>query len=162
MKKAILSLTSLILLALTISLPLRADSVRTTVAIGSSSVSVAANPATNKIYVAAESTGEVVVINGKTQQVTARIDIGRDEHNVAVNVFTNRIYATSCDSATALCSIAVIDGKTDTLITTIPVSSDTAIGLQGLAVNPVTNLIYASDAALPNNVTFPAISWAEI
>ena len=81
MKKAILSLTSLILLAFTISLPLRADSVRTTVAIGSSSVGVAANPATNKIYVAAESTGEVVVINGKTQQVTARIDIGRDEHN---------------------------------------------------------------------------------
>ncbi len=68
------------------------------------------------------------MINGKTQQVTARIDIGRDEHNVAVNVFTNRVYATSCDSATAVCSIAVIDGKTDTLITTIPVSSDTAIG----------------------------------
>src|SRR6185503_17508854 len=41
MKKAILSLTSFILLAFTISLPLRADSVRTTVAIGSSSVGVA-------------------------------------------------------------------------------------------------------------------------
>ena len=146
MKKAILSLTSFILLALTISLPLRADSVRTTVAIGSSSVGVAANPATNKIYVAAEDTGQVVVLNGSTQQVAAKIDIGRDMHNVAVNVFTNRVYATSCNSATALCSIAVIDGKTDTLITTIPVSSDTAIGLQGLTVNPVTNHIYASDA----------------
>ena len=41
-------------------------------------------------------------------------------HNVAVNVFTNRVYATSCNSATALCSIAVIDGKTDTLITDHP------------------------------------------
>jgi YVTN family beta-propeller protein len=64
---------------------------------------------------------------------------------VAVNPVTNRIYASACNPVD-LCNIAVVDGKTDTLIAKIPIASGSFIGIQGLAVNPVTNRIYASDA----------------
>jgi hypothetical protein len=68
MKKAILSLASLVLFTLS-TFPVRADSVLTTIEIGNGSGGaggVAANPATNKIYVTLSGTNEIVVIDGKT------------------------------------------------------------------------------------------------
>src|SRR6185312_6175088 len=148
MKKATLSLASFVLFTLS-TFPLRADSVLTTIEIGNGTGSaggLAANPATNKIYATLSSTNEIVVINGKTQAITARINVGRGVGRLAVNLKTNRVYGSSCDFNTASCTIVVIDGRTDSLITTIPIASGSSIGLQGLAVNPVTNLVYASDA----------------
>jgi YVTN family beta-propeller protein len=142
MKRAILSFASLALL--TFATTLRADTVLTTVTVGPEPTGIAANPATNKIYVAIDATGEVAVINGKTQQVTARLIVGRNAIAIAVNPFTNRIYASGCDSAA--CNIWVIDGKTDTLLTNIPINSGDFLGIQALAVNPVTDRVYASDA----------------
>ena len=111
---------------LTFAATLRADSVLTTITVGPEPTGIAANPSTNKIYVAIDATGEVAVINGKTQQVTARITVGRNAIAVAVNPFTNRIYASGCDSSA--CNIAVIDGKTDTLLTNIPINSGNFLG----------------------------------
>jgi YVTN family beta-propeller protein len=113
--------------------------------VGTEPTGVAANPVTNKVYVALDDQlGEVAVIDGKTQQVTTRIVVGRFALTVAVNPLTNRIYASGCNSQA--CNIAVIDGSTDTLMTLIPVNSGSFIGIQGMAVNPVTNRVYASDA----------------
>jgi YVTN family beta-propeller protein len=148
MKKALLTLSSVVLFTFS-TFQVRADSVLTTIEIGNGSggaSGVAANPATNKIYAALPSTNEVVVINGKTQAIAARIDVGRSISRLAVNLKTNRVYGSSCDFNTASCTIVVIDGRTDSLITTIPIASGSSIGLQGLAVNPVTGLVYASDA----------------
>jgi YVTN family beta-propeller protein len=139
MKKAILCL---VLSIFALSLQLRADSVLTTITIGNGTGGIAANPRTNKIYVGAS--GQVVVINGKTQQVTDRINGGGGL--VAVNVLTNRIYSSRCEFNTASCNIAVINGNNDKVVANIPIASGSFIGLQGLAVNPVTNLVYASDA----------------
>lgn len=143
MKKAILGLASLALF--TLSLSLRADSVLTTVTVGNEPEGIAANPVTNKIYVGVSSLGEVAVINGRTQQISATISVGGNLHFLAVNVLTNRVYATSCSFAASTCSLAVIDGRSNRLITSIPISSNIGIGLQGLALNPITNRIYASD-----------------
>jgi YVTN family beta-propeller protein len=143
MKKAILCLTSLVFLTFS-TLAVRADSVLTTITVGAAPVSIAANPRTNKIYVAVSNLGQVAVIDGKTQQVTTRIDAGGGP--LAVNIITNRIYASSCSFRTASCNIAVINGDSNRLITTIPIASGSSIGLQGIAVDPVTNRIYASDA----------------
>lgn len=143
MKKVMSAITSLILL--TFSVSLRADSVLTTITVGTTPTGIAANPATNKIYVSVnDQLGEVAVIDGKTQQVTARITVGRFAIAIAVNPFTNRIYASGCDSQA--CNISVIDGKTDTLMAQIPINSGSLIGIQGMAVNPVTDRVYASDA----------------
>jgi YVTN family beta-propeller protein len=143
MKKAILSLTSLVLFTLS-TFPVRADSVLTSITVGAGPIGVAANPRTNKIYVGVSNLGQVAVIDGKTQQVIDRINAGGGL--VAVNVITNRIYSSRCSFNTASCNIAVINGNNDKVVANIPIASGSFIGLQGLAVNPVTNLIYASDA----------------
>lgn len=142
MKKATLSLASLVLSIFTISLQLKADSVLTTINVGGGSTGIAANPRTNKVYVAVNQ--DIAVIDGKTQQVTATINLGGDAHFVSVNVLTDRIYATSCFPG--LCNILVINGRTNTVMASIPTASGSQIGIQGLAVNPVTGRIYASDA----------------
>ncbi len=139
MKKATLSL---VLSVFALSLQLRADSVLTTITVGNGTGGVAANSKTNRIYVGVS--GQVVVINGKTQQIIDRINGGGGL--VAVNVLTNRIYSSRCEFNTASCNIAVINGNDDKVVANIPIASGSFIGLQGLAVNPVTNTIYASDA----------------
>ncbi len=140
MKKFIFSMASLVLL--TLSSSLRADSVLTTIPVGGPSAGIAANPITNRVYVGVDQA--VVVIDGKTQQVTARIDTGGGVGFVGVNILTDRIYASSCNSNA--CNVAVIDGRTNTVIADIPIFGENLIGVQGLAVNPVTDRIYASAA----------------
>lgn len=139
MRKTVLGFVSVVVLAFS---SLRADSVLTTIKVGGSSAGMAANPITNKIYVGVNQS--VVVIDGKTQEITARIDTGGGVGFVGVNILTDRIYASSCNSGT--CNIAVINGRTNTVIADIPTVSGSSIGIQGLAVNPVTDRIYASAA----------------
>ena len=126
-----------------ISQSIWADSVLRTIELGRGSAGVAANPRLNKIYVG-ESNG-ITVIDGQTDTIKSEIPSGRT-NNVAVDVFTNRVYGTNCDFQTSSCRLVVIDGATDTVVTTIPIQSGQFIGIQGLAVNPVTSRIYLSDA----------------
>jgi YVTN family beta-propeller protein len=56
---------------------------------------------------------------------------------LAVNPVTNRIYVTNQDTN----SVTVIDGATDTVVTTISVGDQP----RGVEVNPVTNLIYVTN-----------------
>ena len=141
MKKAILIIVCLIAPS---SLPLMADSVLTTITVGTELTGVAVNPVTNKIYVQVNSTGQLAVIDGATNQVKTLIDVGRFAISVAVNPITNRIYASGCGLSP--CNITVIDGNTDTVITRIPIDSGSLLGIQGIAVNPITNRIYAVDS----------------
>jgi YVTN family beta-propeller protein len=142
MKKAILSLTSFVLLAC--SLSLRADSVLTTVIVGNEPGGVAVNPVTNKVYVGVLSTGQVLVLDGRTQKITARI--AAQGFLLAANPVTNRIYAASCNPAVPSCNVAVINGRNNKVIANVPINSGSEIGIQGLTVNPVNNRIYVSDA----------------
>jgi YVTN family beta-propeller protein len=141
MKKATVSLASLVLSIFALSLQLRADSVLTTINVGGFPTGVAANPATNKVYVGAGQ--NLVVIDGKTQQVTTRI-AGTGIGFVGVNLLANRIYASSCSQSA--CSVVVVDGQTDKVIADVPVFGQNSIGVQGLAVDSVTDRIYVSAA----------------
>src|SRR5580765_505140 len=120
MRKTVLGFVSVVVLAFS---SLRADSVLTTIKVGGSSAGIAANPITNKIYVGVNQA--VVVIDGKTQEITARIDTGGGVGFVSVNILTDRVYASSCNSGT--CNIAVINGRTDTVIANIPTISSSLI-----------------------------------
>ncbi len=143
MKKAILSLTSFVLLAF--SLSLRADTVRTTVTVGDNPLGVAVNPVTNRVYVGVNSTRQTVVLDGSTQKIIGTINA--PGFLVAVNPVTNRIYAAGCLPAVAdSCNLAVVDGRNNKVIANVPINSGSSIGLQGIAVNPVTNRIYLADA----------------
>jgi CSLREA domain-containing protein len=127
---------SIIVFSLTSPSNVRAATVVTTFAVGSSPIGVAANPSTNRVYVTSGS-NSVTVINSVTNAVITTIPVaiaGPDA--IAVNATTNRIYVTSSSSTT----IAVIDGSTNTLLSPISLSAVS----YGIAVNASTNRIYVS------------------
>src|SRR2546422_73417 len=87
----------------------QAQTVTTTVAVGSARASVAVNPVTNKVYVANASSDTVTVIDGATN-VTTTVAVGTTPISVAVNPVTNTVYVANGFSA----NVTVIDGATNT------------------------------------------------
>lgn len=113
---------------------------------------VAVSPLNDKIYAAVRDpfTGEpgLAVIDGRTNSQVATVPLPA-AFLVAVNILTRRVYVAGCNffqQFPAVCTLSVVDGESDKLLTTIPISSGAFIGVQGLAVNPITGRIYVSDA----------------
>jgi len=111
-------------------------------------VALAVNPQTNRIYVA-DYGDDIFVIDGATNQQVGVIDEGiYDQYELAVNPTTNLVYI--ADWTTILGNydkILVYNGETFTAVTqiNIPGSNEhTIIERIGLAVNPETNLVYAT------------------
>jgi YVTN family beta-propeller protein len=102
----------------------------------------AANPVTNKVYVANHDSGNVTVIDGATKN-TATVAAGTHPQSVAVNPITNKIYVANNGSN----NVTVIDGATNNAST---VADPKAIGPYALAVNPVTNKIYVANNGSAN------------
>jgi DNA-binding beta-propeller fold protein YncE len=78
------------------------------------------------------------VIDGNTNKYLGTISSPAAGY-LAVNLVTGRVYTIDC------CNVYAIDGTTGKLLATIPVTSSSSIGLQGITVNPVTNRIYVAD-----------------
>jgi YVTN family beta-propeller protein len=72
----------------------------TRIPVGSNVLGVAANPATNRIYVANPLSNNISVIDGATNAVTATATVGSYPYAVTVNPTTNRIYVTNRDDNT--------------------------------------------------------------
>jgi DNA-binding beta-propeller fold protein YncE len=130
----------LVLLSCACVVASNAQSKVTDITVPGSPSQIAVNPNNNRIYVSLNtSTGPAVgVIDGATNTVIDTVPTSA-AGALAVNLVTGRIYTIGC------CDVVVIDGATDTVIATIHVTSNGSIGLQGIAVNPVTNLIYVMD-----------------
>lgn len=111
-------------------------------------VALAVNPQTNRIYAAVY--GEnVTVIDGATNQMVGEIlERVYDSYEMAVNPVTNLVYI--ADWTTILGQydrVRVYDGENLTLIDTVNIpgsNESTTIQRVGVAVNPDTNLIYAT------------------
>lgn len=127
-----------------------ADSVMTTIPMVENSTGNAglagfstANPSTDTIYVnnrvlphlGSAPYGWVAVINGSTNAVTGEIKLAGSPAGIAANPVTNKIYSDDVNG------IEVIDGASNTIVTTIPVSCSGAV-----AVNPNTNEVYVANA----------------
>ena len=108
-----------------------------TVPVGVAPVVVAANTASNKIYVANFGNNTVTVIDGATNS-TATVTVGAVPIAVAVNPATNKIYVVNYDSGT----VTVIDGATFSTSTVIVGALPRAV-----AANAVTNKIYVANHA---------------
>jgi YVTN family beta-propeller protein len=133
------------------------------IAVGSRPTSVAVHPNTNTIYVSSSDfdpdtrlaeNGTVSIINGATNGVVGRIDVGSAPSAVAVHPNTNTIYVSSydLDPDTLLAengTVSAIDGTTTNgTITTGLEPKDIPIPLHAgppgyIAINPTTNTIYA-------------------
>jgi YVTN family beta-propeller protein len=121
-----------------------ADQVIATISLGTwpTEFGVGVNPSTNMVYVAANgyttTNGPVMVIDGNTNTVVAKIIVAPDTWGVGVNPNTNMIYVANSNSF----KVSVIDGTTNRVVSTIPVGYwPTSIG-----VNPNTNMIYVANS----------------
>ena len=139
-------------LAVTASLPARAQVVTATLPAGTDTFSAAVNATTNNTYVANLSCGvspcpgpgTVTVINGATNN-TASVTVGVYPYAVAVNPTTNKIYVANYCGGDVNCrsvgTVTVIDGATNNVIKTVTVGYYP----YGLAVNPTTNKVYVAN-----------------
>ena len=104
--------------------------------VGDGPTGIAVNPNTNMIYVGNSLSSTVSVINGYHDNVLANIPVSSTPVAIAVNPVKNIIYVAQPGS------ISLIDGKNNTLMTTIPIDVDSPLSI---AVNPTTDRIYIAD-----------------
>lgn len=108
-----------------------------TITVGSSPRGIAANPNTNRIYVAYGSS-TVSVIDGATQSVIKNITVGSNPfYQIGINLSTNRVYVPNNGSS----SLSVIDGNTNAVIKTISGLGSTP---EGVDVHPGRNRVYVT------------------
>jgi YVTN family beta-propeller protein len=114
---------------------------------------VSVDPATDDIYVAGtcystgiSTSGEVTEIDGATNQVTASLPLGEGRSNqgtlprvadVAVDPATDAVYETVSNGVS---QVSVINGATNALTATIPISA----GGFNLAADPATDTVYVT------------------
>ncbi len=112
-----------------------ADTALPNLTVGTQPNAVAVNPVTNKIYVANYESGNVTVIDGRTNE-TSTVAAGTNPDAVAVNPVTNKIYVANYGSG----NVTVIDGETNQTSTVEAGTHPYAV-----AVNPVTDKIYVAN-----------------
>jgi uncharacterized protein (TIGR03437 family) len=111
---------------------------------GVNPIRLAINTVTNKIYVATyliTSDSDVAVIDGATNSITT-VALGYAAPEIVVDPVTNKIFAPSA-GLDGICRLTVIDGLTNS---TTSIETGMCNGADEIAVNPVTDTIYASNS----------------
>ncbi|MGH9426681.1 MAG: hypothetical protein ACRD2L_10335, partial [Terriglobia bacterium] len=96
---------------------------------------IAVNPTTNKVYVGGEGHAgkeKLFVIDGRTDTLSAELDLNGSSNWVVVNSATNRIYAATTEPTRT----RVFDGSDNSLVTDLP-------GLLVFEADPVRNRLFA-------------------
>ncbi len=102
-------------------------------------------PPHNALYVISQGNNKVGQINTVTNTISAEYDIISRPIGIAVNPGPNIVYVSSFNtSGSALPTITVIDGVTDTVLREIDASDGLQPGPRSLAFNPVTNRLYVA------------------
>ena len=105
-------------------------------------VNLAINPNTNLVYISNyPDSGSVGVIDDITNEISNNFnpEIGTVISDIALNQLTNKVYVADSDG-----NIAVIDGKTNTKVSTINLNAPSP----HLIVNHKTNKVYASSQSI--------------
>lgn len=120
----------------TIHIPARSVSVRPGILLAFAR-NVATDPLTGMVYVTDTQHSSVLVISGRTDKVVATIKVGGAAYWVATNPLTDKVYVQVLQRSGDV--VAVIDGRTNTLVAEIP---EPGPDWAGIAVNPVTDTLY--------------------
>jgi YVTN family beta-propeller protein len=115
----------------------------TTISTGSGSepVYVGVNSVTHKVYAVEPYSDGVAVIDGSSNTLTKTIHLSTGPVGIGVNPVTDRIYVKNYSSSFTSATLAVIDGSSDSVISTV---SGLGTGQGYIAVNPDTNRIYVA------------------
>jgi DNA-binding beta-propeller fold protein YncE len=146
------TLTAALLFSST-TLALHAQSVKTQINFAQTPAGIAANSATNNIYVAAPSYGgandEVTVINGATDTISDNITVPRGAQLPVVDLLRNRIFVVGCDNyaPSFVCRVTVINGKTNKVIKTATLFTTPGDGILGAAFDPICDKLYISNGS---------------
>src|ERR1700727_971228 len=131
------------------ALPCVAQTLLTDITVPGTPLGVAVNPGTNRIYVGITTQPgyALSVIDGKSNTVVDTLPLTYGALVDAVNVATGMVYVAGCtyNESQVSCGVTVVNGSTDAVVTTIPINAANGLGIEGIAVNPVTNRIYVSD-----------------
>ena len=138
---------SCLVLVLTVAvavLPAAAQTLIGSVPVQNGNYYLAANPATDTVYVvntcgpdpscSGQAFGTVTVINGTNNTVAATVTVQTFPEFLVINQVTNKIYVTNRNSNT----VSVINGATNAVTKTISVGANPTVA----DVNPITNKIY--------------------
>jgi DNA-binding beta-propeller fold protein YncE len=147
-----LSVQTAACIAISLATVASAQTVKTTLNFAQPIAGVAANPATNLIYVVQPSFGgtsdTLTVVSGSTDEIVRNISVPVGAYLLAVNFFTNKIYIASCNTfaASPSCFVTVIDGRDNKVLKQIPITSNEGNGLLGIAVDVLCNRVYVANA----------------
>ncbi len=129
-----------------------AQTISTVIPFSTATNGISVDPVRNKIYVVASDPTDTVfnlaVIDGTSNTVAMNIPLPSGASLPTVDYLSNRIYVAGCNSLVAPtdCTVTVIDGNKDSVVTTIPISTTRGGGLTGITVNPLTGLVYVANA----------------
>ena len=139
-------------LVATASVVAGAQTISTVIPFPAPTAGISVDPVRNTIYVVApDPTGTIfnlAVIDGSSNTVTSSIPLPSGASFPAVDYLANRIYVAGCNTLVTptACSVTVIDGNKDSVVTTIPVTTTRGGGLTGITVNPLCGLVYVANA----------------
>lgn len=129
------------------------QSVKTRISYPFGTLGVATNPVSNKVYVVApqfNGTSEnLTVIDGNQDTVLSNISVPAGSQFAAVNYLINRVYVTGCNyyQTPSPCTVTAIDGKTNTAIGSVTVTSTPGLGIAGIAADPISGNVYVANAS---------------
>lgn len=97
------------------------------------------DPLTGRVYVTDAARHAVLVIDARTNKLVATIRVGGHMYWIAADPLTDKVYVQ--DWRQSANQIAVIDGRTDTVIARVPESGPDAMGI---AADPLTSRVYVA------------------
>ena len=131
----------------------KTDTITATIPGGAGPEDIGINLLTDMIYFTSHGGGEggrvgsVIVIDGKTNEVVATLIgqsvIGRNAAGAAVTPLDNSVYVLGTDVTDSESAALVIDGKTNTIKTEIPIGT---YPLTADSANALTSTVYVADA----------------
>jgi DNA-binding beta-propeller fold protein YncE len=118
---------------------------------GESSINVAYDKASSRLFVAAQGSGTLTVLNSQTGELLAKVETGAGAHAVLFNAASNQIYVTNRQASTT----TVVDGTTYDVI----VNLESGTLPQSLTIDTNANIVFANAKArgLPRNAPADAV-----
>ena len=154
MQNQLCRILSMAMLAASVSVAAGAQTIKTVINFPTAPLALAANPVTNKVYVvspgvAGSESDNLAVIDGKNDVLLQNIPVPFGASFAAVNYVTNLIYVTGCNTNVipSPCTVTVINGKTNAVVSTISITTTPGFGLLGIVANPINGLVYVANAS---------------